>query len=115
MIRFPKKQCVRKKRRHGKSILQEKDGRCYLCTKLYGDDQIHEVLHKHHIFGGSRRKISEAEGLYVWLCPDHHELGPEAVHREYGMMRLIQEDAQRAYEKTHTREEFMQLAGKNYL
>lgn len=115
MLQFPKDPGKRRRKRHGKSILQEKDGRCYLCMILHGDFRDHKWLHKHHAFGGSRRKASEAEGLYVWLCPDHHELSPEAVHRSYAMMRLVQEDAQRAYEKAHTREEFMKLTGKNYL
>lgn len=51
----------------------------------------------------------------MYLCPDHHELGPEAVHRNYEYMRLIQKDGQRAYEQTHTREEFMALIGRSYL
>jgi hypothetical protein len=51
----------------------------------------------------------------VYLCPEHHETGPEAVHREYAMMRMLQEDAQREYEKSHTRAEWMALIGKNYI
>ena len=30
-------------------------------------------------------------------------------------MRLLQQDGQRAYERTHSREEFMALIGRNYL
>ncbi len=49
------------------------------------------------------------------LCPEHHRTGPEAVHRSIKSMRLLQEEAQRSYEKTHTRKQFMELIGRNYL
>lgn len=101
--------------KHKSSILQQKDGNCYLCMKLNGDYRMHTGLHEHHVFGGPNRKISEAEGFKVYLCPDHHLFGADAVHRSAETMALIRQDAQRAYEKTHTREEFMRLIGKNYL
>lgn len=47
--------------------------------------------------------------------PAHHIDGPEAVHNNQKNMRLIQEDCQKAYEKTHTRQQFMELVGRNYL
>lgn len=115
MIGFPKMQPRRRSKKHGVSILQKKDGVCYLCEKLHKSCRQHACLHKHHIFGGARRQISEAAGLFVYLCPEHHETGPEAVHREYAMMRMLQEDAQREYEKSHTRAEWMALIGKNYI
>lgn len=39
----------------------------------------------------------------------------EAVHNNAEMMRLLREDGQKAFEQNHTREEFMELFGKNYL
>ena len=41
--------------------------------------------------------------------------GKEAVHNNAEMMKVLRQDGQRAFEKTHTREEFMKLFGKNYL
>ena len=72
-------------------------------------------LQEHHIFGGPNRPVSEAEGLKCWLCLEHHTRGPEAVHNNIRNMRILQQDAQQAYEKTHTREEFVRLIGRNYL
>lgn len=70
------------------------------------------VLHKHHIFGGtSLRRISEAEGFFVWLCPQHHVY----IHEGTGASRVLQRQAQRKYEETHAREEFMSLLGRSYL
>ena len=103
----------KKRKRHKTSILHQKDGTCYLCRES-GNYQYHKVLHEHHIFGGPNRPISEAEGLKVYLCVRHH-VGRDAVHNNHEKMRLLQRDGQRAFERTHTREEFMRLFGRNYL
>ncbi len=105
-----------KKKKHKESILHCKDGTCYLCMKLDGDYAQKRHLHEHHIFGGNpNRAISEAEGLKVYLCLEHHTVGPAAVHNNHENMRILQRDGQRAYERTHSRGEFMALVGRNYL
>lgn len=110
---FPKKK-VRKRKPRKESILQEKDGRCYLCMKS-GDYRIHPVTHKHHVYPGALRKISDENGFTVNLCVKHHEFDAAAVHENQDNMRRIQRDCQRKYEETHSREEFMNLVGRNYL
>lgn len=105
----------RKRKQHKQSIIQKKDGTCYLCIRLHGDYRIHKALHEHHVYGGPNRTISEAEGFKVYLCLEHHELGPEAVHKNHEMMRILQQEVQEAYEKDHTRQRFMELIGRNYL
>lgn len=96
-----------------KSILQSDREYCYLCDKVgtYNSN----YLQKHHIFDGPNRKHSEKEGLYVTLCIAHHTEGAEAVHNNYKNSLLLMKDAQEAYEKRHTRKEFMSVFGKNYL
>ena len=110
---YPKKPSKKKRQTHKDSILQARDGRCYICMKN-GSDRIWPVLHKHHAFLGANRPIAEAEGLYVFLCPDHHEFGKDAVHKNYEILREIQKDAQRAFEENHSRQQFMELMGRNY-
>lgn len=112
---FPKTPTKKKRKKHKPSILQKKDGTCYLCIKLHGDHRYHRTLHEHHVFGGPNRSISEAEGLKVYLCLEHHETGEEAVHINQEIMRAVQQDAQRVYEREHTRQQFMALIGRNYL
>ena len=118
-IMFPKEQTRKKKQVHAKtSILQSNHDRrrCWLCMRLCGDYREHVSLHKHHIFGGhALRKISEAEGFYVWLCPAHHEFGQQSVHADIATSRILQRAAQEEYEKTHKRTEFVKLIGKSYL
>lgn len=112
---YPKPQRKKKRKKHKASILHCKDGTCYLCMKLKGDYRRYPVVHEHHIYDGPNRQNSEAEGLKVYLCLDHHIMGPEAVHNNHKNMRILHRDGQRAYERTHSRAEFMSLIGRNYL
>lgn len=100
------------------SILQKKDGTCFLCRYLRGDDSIKPCLHKHHIYGGPMRKASERQGFFVWLCPEHHETGPEAVHnarngQKYNL--LLKYLCEAEFEKTHTEAEFRAIIHRSYL
>jgi hypothetical protein len=118
-LMFPKHPGKKRRKAHARhSILQadEDRRRCWLCMMLYHDYSEKAGLHRHHIFGGTAlRRISEAEGFYVWLCPYHHEFGRMSVHRDIAARRALQMEAQRRYEETHTREEFMRLTGRSYL
>jgi hypothetical protein len=90
------------------SIIQ-KERRCYLCHR-------ESSLHKHHIyFGRGNRTISEKNGFTVFLCAEHHNLGNVCVHNNRELDLMLKRICQRKYEKTHSREQFMKLIGKNYL
>lgn len=99
------------------SILQSAYNRgcCYLCMILERDFSEKPVLHKHHIFMGPLRRISEEQGFFVWLCPECHMTGPHAVHKDYHTCRQLQRLAQEEYERDHTREEFMDMIGRSFL
>ena len=90
-----------------KSIIQSKR-ECYICHATQG-------LNCHHIFTGCNRKQADKQGLTVYLCVNHHT-GNNGVHNgnEYWYKKL-QVIAQRKFEETHTREEFMKLFHKNYI
>lgn len=103
------------KKKHKKSIMQVKDRRCYLCMLLDGNGNKHTVIHEHHVYPGCNRAVSEANGFKVYLCPEHHVIGPEAVHNNEENKKLLQRQCQMTYEEEHTRAEFMALIGKNYL
>ena len=89
------------------SILQSEKV-CFVTGREYG-------LHKHHIFGGPNRKISEREGFCVYLIPELHSLPPLGVHFDHEFDLELNRACQREYEKRHTRAEFMRLIGRNYL
>lgn len=108
-MEYRKQKTKKKRQRHKESILQKKDGRCFLCR----DDRIQEV-EKHHIFGGPRRKISEAEGLTVYLCAEHHRTGKDAVHLNAQQRQWLQAYAQAEWIRKNPGRDWMQLMGKNY-
>ena len=89
------------------SILQN-ERCCFLCGSTVW-------LEEHHIFGGARRKISEKHGFKVYLCHYCHNAPPLGVHHNKERRLFLQEQCQKKYEETHSREEFMALIGKNYL
>ena len=90
-----------------KSIIQERK-ECYFCGKLTN-------LERHHVFGGvANRPISEKYGLTVWLCHNCHTGQDGAQYDKMKNLRLKQ-DAQFAFERNHSRSQWMKLIGKNYL
>lgn len=114
---FPKPQKRKKRKKHKKSILQHKeDRRCYLCMLLDNDYSYKWNLEEHHVIFGNGHAFAEAEGLKVNLCVEkHHRIGPAAVHNNQNNAELLMRIAQKEWEKTHSHEEWMLQAGKNYL
>ena len=93
-----------------KLVMQNKK-ECWFCKQQYG-------LHLHEIyFGTANRPISIKNGFQVYLCGYHHNLGGngKCVHQCKQMDLELKRACQKKFEETHTREEFMQLIGKNYL
>lgn len=103
--------------KHTKSIMQDKeDGQCYLCRILHGDYSIKPVREEHHVIGGTaNRRLSEKYGLKVYLDPDHHQYGPEAVHRSAKTAEILHKEAQKAFERTYPDLDFREIFGRNYL
>lgn len=64
------------------------------------------------LHGTANRKLAEKYGLWVWLAHDVHM----SLHdRDKDLDRYLQQEAQKAFERTHTRQEWMRIFGKNYL
>ena len=91
-----------------KSIMHTVKGFCYLCGREC-------QTHKHHIFGGPNRQKSEKLGLWVYLCPECHNMSNRGVHFNKQRDLLLKQMAQARYETTHTRQEFLSEIGRNYL
>ena len=90
-----------------KSILQS-DKKCYVTGDTYS-------LHKHHVFGGGWRKLSEKWGCWVWLRSDYHNASNHGVHSDHDLDMRIKKDAQKCFEELYGHATFMQVFGKNYL
>lgn len=93
------------------SILEPHECRwCYECGRT-------GYLEEHHIFFGQPdRQHSEDTGLKVHLCPRCHRYGKTGVHGGNRKLDLkLKAIAQKAFEQNHTRAEFMNIFGRNYL
>lgn len=101
MTADPKRPRTKRRKRHSKSIMQAAGGRrCYLC-EMSGDLTRKAYLEKHHVlFGMGRRDKSEADGLVVMLCMDHHR----EVHMDAQIRRQLCAVAQLSWEKEHLQE-----------
>lgn len=98
-----------------KSIMQQKDGTCYLCMMKNCDYSTKRDLEEHHvIFNAHQRHLAEKFGLKVYLCRYHHQDSAEAVHKNRANRSLIEDAAQRAFEKHFPDLDFMAIFGKNY-
>ena len=91
------------------SIVQDlRVERCFVCG--YARElELHHIMH-----GTANRRLSTRYGLTCWLCRTHHT-GRFGVHSNAELNRKLQQEAQTAFEKTHSREEWMTIFGKNYL
>lgn len=89
-----------------KSILSN-DKACYLCGFTLN-------LHKHHIFGGPWRNVSEKYGCWCYLCSRCH-VGPDGVHENRDKDLFLKREAQETFEGEFTREDFIKIFGKSYL
>ena len=90
-----------------KSIMQD-DDRCYVCGRRAG-------LEIHHVLGGvANRKLSEKYGLKVKLCKGCHT-GKGGAQYEFELNQRLKREAQEAFEKIHSHDEWMQVFRKNYL
>lgn len=98
-----------------KSIVQNDWDTCFLCGRNRTADSC--GLEKHHIFGGSNRKLSEKYGLTIHICGYRcHRNGTESVHRNKIVNNSVKAAGQKAFESVHgTREDFVKIFGKNYI
>lgn len=73
--------------------------------------------HKHHIFGGANRKLSEKDGLYIFLTPEMHNMSYMGIHFNQAFMDYAHSVGQISWMKYYnkTKEDFIKRYGKNYL
>lgn len=83
------------------SILTDNLKKCYYC----GTEN--ENLDLHEVYGGSNRKRSIIMGLVVPLCRKCH-----CNEKLINHLRIV---TQHEFEKSHSREEFIELIGKSYI
>lgn len=82
---------------------------CYVCGTL-------QNLHKHHIFKGAYRNLSETYGCWIYLCAYHHNMSNKGIHFDPVLDHFVKQQAQRNWERRFGgREDFIKTFGKSYL
>lgn len=89
------------------SIMQEEKS-CYFTGRENG-------LHKHHIFGGSRRFKSEEWGCWIWLYHKFHVGTSYAVHNNHELDMMLKRTCQARFEHLYGHDKFMEVFGKSWL
>lgn len=92
------------------SILQTKKI-CYVCGTTEG-------LHLHHVFyGTANRRLSDADGLTVYLCYKHHNGSNNGVHLNKKLDLELKKKAETKWLECYakTKDDFIQRYGKNYI
>ena len=97
-------------------VIVKKDNRfSVLVNDLTKCVECGEKANKHEVFYGNNRQKSIKHGLVIPLCIKHHTEAVTGIHHNEKLKIKWHKIAQRKFEETHTREEFMQIFGKNYL
>ena len=83
---------------------------CFICRKYHNTINT-APLEKHHcLHGTGMRKLADEDGLWVWLCPEHHR----RLHDKNEHDRELQIIAQQTYIAEHGREDYFKRYGKFY-
>lgn len=90
------------------SIMQT-EKRCYCTGSVVR-------LVKHHVIPGTaNRRKADKYGLWVWLNADFHNWIHSSAPGASDKLKELRKAGQRAFEETHSREEWMRIFHRNYL
>ena len=76
-----------------------------------------EGCHKHHVFGGANRRISEEDGLFIYLTPEMHNMSNKGIHFNQPFMDYAHVKGQFAWMEYYgrTKEQFIKRYGRSYI
>lgn len=94
---------LKKLERNRTSILTDDMECCYICKDFMSD--------VHEIYGGCNRQTSMKYGFTVPLCRTCHRF----ITDNPKMSETLKKNCQKAFEKEHTREDFLKIIGRSYL
>lgn len=89
------------------SVLQDKK-ECYITHHTH-NLQVHHCLN-----GRAQRKKCDEDGLWVYLTAEIHNYIHNTLEGR-DVLIYLKQVAQRKYEETHSREEFIKRYGKSYI
>lgn len=90
---------------YNESMFITESGTCLICRRKT-DTARHEIYH-----GTANRKLSKEHGMWVNVCPECHR----KLHEGGDLDRWLKKFGQFVFESGRTREEFIEIFGRNYL
>lgn len=96
------------------SLLNNEDETCYFRERglLWRCRGYCTETARHEVFFGPNRTNSKRTGMWCNVCPNCHR----EIHQTDGEKdRLLKKEAQEAFEKVRSHEDFIAIFGKNYL
>lgn len=100
---YTKKRAKAEKERF--SIIYQDLTKCAVC----GSKQDH--IDNNEVYEGAKRGVSMKYGFVIPLCFDCHK----RFHNDHEFALIYKKRFQKEFEKTHTREEFLNIIHRNYL
>lgn len=89
-----------------KSLLSD-EKECFVCKTT-------QNLHRHHVYAGANRKISEQYGCWVYLCMYHHNGSKHGVHYDRELDLKLRRECQIAFEEKYGEQTYWEKIGRNY-
>lgn len=93
------------------SIIPGNDEFCFICKKF--GQYTRGTDHHHMVYGTANRKLSDEDGLWCWLCHDHHMMLHQHGFYKDELIQLAEKSWLEYYGKTV--DDFIKRYGKNYL
>lgn len=92
-----------------KSIISN-DRACWVCGSV-------RDLHKHHVFGGANRNLSETYGCWLYLCAHHHNMSNQGIHFDPQLDALVKKTTQRRWMTFYgkNKDDFIRVFGRSYI
>ena len=82
--------------------------RCWLTDQ-------NRYVERHHVFNGAYKAASEKYGYVIPVHKDIHNMRWFSIHENRPFRLAIKQFCQRHFELTHTREEFVEIFGQNFI
>lgn len=91
--------------------------KCIMPKSYFYRTERFEGSHKHHIFGGANRQLSDEDGLVVFLTPEMHNMSKRGVHFNKHFAEYLKRVGQKTWMEYYgkTKEDFIKRYGRSWI
>ena len=90
---------------------------CIMPERAFYSTERFEGSHKHHVFGGMNRRLSDEDGLVIFLRPELHNMSDKGIHFNKEFDLYVKKIAQQAWQDYYRKSEndFIRRYGRSYI